>query len=215
MEDRNENEAARVPDVFVFGFPINLVSNRAELLYCVECLEGFPQSELAEFSGMSVCARCKPGVISKIRNGEPVGRAWRHGSELVILRWKRPPNRCVICNECAGRFYKRCEYRWKTVVELPLCETHRTPRRRQLVWTLLFLVIIVSVPIAMAQAPKGGIGWAMAITPLLISIAVIAELYFARRFAQTLRLVRTTRDYLFLSGAGHEFLASLPEWRRS
>ncbi|HET6409861.1 MAG TPA: hypothetical protein VFG14_18370 [Chthoniobacteraceae bacterium] len=204
-----------MPDVSVFGFPINLVNGRAELLYCVECLEGLPPSELAEFSGMTVCARCKPGVISKIRNGEPIGRAWRHGSELVVLRWKRPPNRCVICNESAGRFYKRCHFRWKTVVEIPLCENHRISQRRELGWTLFFVIVMASVPGALALGSSGNLGWAMALAPLLIPMAILAELYRSRRSAQVLRLMRASKDHLFLAGAGREFLASLPEWRRN
>jgi hypothetical protein len=176
---------------------------------CAECFRSLPVSELMNFSGLFVCAECKPVAVQKIAMGKPLGTAWRKGRLLVAVRNGDLPCRCVKCNcDTTGLPFLRRNLCWHTpwlpaTVGVGVCAKHRRSRILALVGGLvsilgfpLCLPLIFSEPLwAMAGMvlSGGGVVWSI----LAFSVVTLSKI---------------EDSVVHLGGACRAYLAELPNW---
>lgn len=170
------------------------------------------------------CYRCRVAL-----NSDSI---WRKNSVLIMTRHALLPNRCIKCNEPAKRKLKRnlswhhpalylvifggvlfyvvlaFVFRKSATVEVGLCQDHSARRTRDIIitWTLALLSILSFTLAARLEnltfAEIGGL--------LILSTAIYGIV--------RVRVVSPTKiddDTIWLKGFDQNYLADLPEWRRS
>jgi hypothetical protein len=181
-----------------------------------------------------ICAQCKPVFLQRLREGvAPVGgNLWRSGKQVVLRRNAALPDRCVKCNAPAHGIRLKRQLSWhpsawyllifvglliyvivalivrkQAVVQLPLCEAHRA-RRRWIITTcwLAFLGGIALIILGANQAAGGG--WII-VTGI---VAILAGAFGGALLAPPVTPARIDSDFVWLRGAGREFLDTLPTW---
>lgn len=194
------------------------------------------------FSGIFICATCKPLAVAKISRGDAIGTAWRKGKLLVVGREGSLPIRCFRCNSgddvtkikrrlywhpplvyvlivapllfiLVGLFTRRTQ-----VVHVPICGEHKKRRMRQQLYAGGLAIIGLGISIAAAftatapSANSQGITVAMVGLGMLLVLVAIIWGVVASRMVYPSRITRT---HAFLGGAGSDFLAQLPTWVES
>ncbi|MDB5289146.1 MAG: hypothetical protein JWL69_387 [Phycisphaerales bacterium] len=162
----------------------------------------------------------------------PTWGVWREGKQIIASKGAVLPNRCVKCNEpAAGSPLKRTLYwhhpamyllifagiiiyaivalivRQSGTVTVCLCQKHRTRRTYAILggWLGALLGIVLLFYAAGGNMP----GLFVPLGIVLFLTAIIAGVVIARILAPT----RIDAQYLWLRGAGPEFLNTLPDAR--
>jgi len=187
---------------------------------------------LIDLLGLRVCAACKPMAVQTLREGvTPAGStsAWSDGKKVMTYNQRALPARCYKCNHAAVEPPLKRKLYWHPVayyllifvnlivyvlvamvvrkrasVDVYLCARHIQRRKYFIIggWsgTALGMVMLMT---GIAE----NIGALTAVGFFVILLAIIV----AMRGASLIRATRIKGDTVWLSGAGKEFLASLPE----
>ncbi len=199
---------------------------------CTMCGKSVGSDNLIDLLGLRVCAACKPMAVQTLREGvTPTGNisASRDGKKVMTYNQKSLPPRCYKCNHAIVEPPMKRKLYWHPVgyyllilvnvilyavvamvvrkrasVELYLCAQHSKRRKYFIIggWSgtaLGIAMLIVGI--------SEDIGVLTAIGFLVIFLAILVGL----RGASLTRATRIKGDTVWLSGAGKEFLASLPE----
>ena len=157
---------------------------------------------------------------------------WREGKLLVTIDRTTLPHACVKCGQPgSGRPYRRTYYwhspwiyltilpgiliyaivalcvRSKGTIDMALCEEHRSARRRNMGigWVIFLSSIVLWVLAGIADdrdlSPLCVVGGILAFLAGIIVIAFSARILSPKRIEN---------GYLWMTGAGEGFLASLP-----
>jgi hypothetical protein len=156
---------------------------------------------------------------------------WRDKDKLIISRGTQLPDRCVKCNAPAPGARLKKKYSWhepifyilifagllvyfvvamfvrkSITLELGLCEEHKAKRRRNVLVTWsFFLLVLVSFFLAAIVDE---------VFPAIIGILLAcAGTVYA---VVTLRMVAPTRidkNFAWMTGFNGEYLARFPQWR--
>ena len=198
---------------------------------CVECNQAGQKEDMLLLEGAWVCARCKPTLLQRLREGAAIstGGAWQSGDKLVLGLKTSLPDRCVKCNAPAHGFRLKRHLNWHpggyyllfllspliyiiaalcvrkiARIEVGLCEQHRARRRNWMIgcWTTAILSIGFTVVDVTGNGTFGLIG-----LPLLAA-AAIAGVVTGRVVAPT----RIDKEHIWLKGAGPKYLDGFPDW---
>ncbi len=207
----------------------------AAQIRCTECGFYFPEADILQVGGSSVCAACKPAFLDKVALGAPTGSPeglWRRKKELVSNTEATLPDRCVKCNApSTGPKLKRrlfwhhpalyaiflvgvlfyvifaAIFRKKATLYIGLCEMHRKRRLRAILigWGLF----LVSVGLFTYGGITGSANPAVWISAAVLLLAGI----FTGAFAARLIYATNINDKIArVGGVCPAFLAELPEW---
>jgi hypothetical protein len=204
---------------------------------CAECSEVFTQREMIQIRGSWVCARCKPVFVQRLVEGVPQTRTenlWRKGKALVVPLGGALPCRCARCNQPVSRPQIRRTVYWhvpwvyllilvslliyiivaliirkKAVVQVSLCDRHRTQRGLVIAGSwLAALAGIASFVVAGNVLEHAGL-WVLVGVVLLI-----AGIAFGVTLGTLVRAERIDEQVVHLRGFCPAFLNGLPEWPR-
>ena len=199
---------------------------------CHECGRTVRVDESIVLSGYTVCAECKPTVVSKLAGGQQIGDGgvWREKKTVVMGVRAVLPDRCVKCNAPAeGAKLKRRLYwhkpawyalilvnllvyalaamivRKTATIHVGLCGKHRGRRwlHIAIAWGLIFAGIAGIVVGANDQQ----LAWMIGLGVLAMLTGIIWGLVGAR----TVAAQKIDEQWGRFSGAGREFLESLGE----
>jgi hypothetical protein len=199
---------------------------------CAICQTPVSADNLIELGGVRVCAACKPLAVQKMREGVGLtanGTAWRDGKKVVVHDKACLPQRCVKCNaETSEPAFKRKLYwhhpayfllifinvllylivaiiiRKRGSAEIYMCAHHRARRRWFLagLWLGMILALVLII-----------VGWANANTwIILLGVLTIIAAAVSGMASSVVRTARIANGNIWLTGAGKNFLASLPPW---
>lgn len=204
---------------------------------CAECSQVFAQAEVIQIRGSWVCAHCKPVFVQRLVEGVPQTQTvnlWRKGKALVLPVGGALPCRCARCNQPVTRVQIRRTVYWhvpwvyllllvnvliyiivgliirkKAVVEVSLCDRHRTQRG---------LVIAGSWMVALAGIASffvaGNIQEHAGLWVLLGVLLLIAGITLGVTLGTLVRAERIDEQVVHLRGFCPAFLDGLPEWPR-
>lgn len=200
---------------------------------CAECGRTFASSEVLRLHNSWVCAGCKPLFLQRMLEGAappPSSGVWRSKKDVVAAKGASFPNRCVKCNAPVQSFRLKRNLYWyppwvillilfslligaivamimrkNAKIEIGLCEVHRSKRvRNMIVGTILTVLGIALIMVAVAFEKGGSL--------VLFSIIVlIAGIVFCVQ-ATVITAKKIDANYVWIKGAGRQFLDSLPEW---
>lgn len=200
---------------------------------CAECQQIFPVSELVSIQHLKACARCKPALLQRLREGAaPVGMAvWRHGRQIVITRGTQLPDRCVKCNAPSDGIRLKRRLYWhppalyillispliyiivasiiskRATLEIGLCALHRARRRWVLgvAWFAAFWGIYA------------GFAWIVGDgeNPALLGgclILILGGLIGGISGTRMVSAAKIDGEFIRLRGTGPDYREALPEW---
>lgn len=147
---------------------------------------------------------------------------WREGDLIVKPPGVPMPTRCVVCNEVDAET-TRATFRYVPLFRLvvrsvfrniavPLCVAHRE-RANERWWTSMGLRVggVVMMLSGVAFVADGIISSRVMGVLFVLSLAMLWQGDRLSRTYTGLKLVNVSRGRLYFSGAGREFLDSLPE----
>lgn len=199
---------------------------------CAECGQTFPPTEVVRIQNTWVCGACKPVFLQRMIEGAPPPAAgiWSSGKDLVAAKGASFPDRCVKCNAPVhGTRLKRNLYWYPPYVllliilslligaivamivrknarfEIGVCELHRSKRIRNMFVGGLLTVGGFGLIIAGAAGVFNN-GWFF----LAALGALICGIIFMTR-ASLISAKRIDSQYVWIKGAGQQFLDSLPK----
>lgn len=203
---------------------------------CRECGREFPEEELVQILGQSVCGACKSLHLQRLleRGTIPAAGAtsgvWRQGKLLILQTGAELPPRCVRCN-LPATWAERIKLSWnpewiyltilfsvivvvlvafftrKTVtVVMPLCEAHRHSRA---VWRFVSGATVAAGLLMM------GLGWLIGpdagVVGLMLGILIaLIGVVVSSRASWVLTPRRIDKEFARLKGCCPEFLDCLP-----
>jgi len=200
---------------------------------CMMCGKQVGADNLIDLLGVRVCAACKPMAVQTLKEGgTPVAQnvAWRQGKKVVTHAGNALPRRCFKCNHEADGLPLTRKLQWHHPIYFLL-----------LVAGLIFYVLIAMITRKRATVDVfycarhnklrknfiAGAWSGVGLSALMIiggmatnhsSVTVIGFLVFAVALIGGLIGASVTRaspikgNTVWLTSAGKEFLASLPEW---
>jgi hypothetical protein len=201
---------------------------------CVECHRAFPQSEMVHVNRSWVCAQCKPIFLQRLTEGAApptsAGLIWRVDRKMVMRSETEFPDRCVRCNAPANGFRLKRRLQWhppayyllifvgiliyaivaiivrkKALIHIGLCEKHRAERK----WFILgsWLIVLAGVALIIVGGVSGN-GSNMLLGLLLLLIGAIC----GGAKGPVVSAAKIDKEFVWVKGAGREFLAQMPEW---
>jgi len=199
---------------------------------CSQCTRNLPQEELIQYSGLWICAACKPLFFQRLKEGGRSGGAWRDGKLLVASKGAVLPDRCVKCNTPARGVKLTRKLYWhppayyalicggvllyaivalivrrSTVLDLGICPEHKAKRKRgfAITWSLVALALILFVVAAVSD--EGAIAAIAGVVFLIALIfGVIAAQFVTPRKMEPDGLV-------WLKGVHTGYLQELPAYQ--
>jgi hypothetical protein len=216
------------------GSPTLTATADAPLGTCSICGKRVGAENLIDLLGNRVCSDCKPMAVQTLKEGaaRPVKNfaAWRDGKKVVAHSKTSLPARCYKCNEAVETLPMTRKLYWHPVfyylliffnilvyaviamivrkratLDIYLCEQHRQRRNYFIIggWSGAILgIILVCVAIAMNTGWLIGLGLILVVAAMIVGVAG----------AQLARPAKIKGETIWLTGAGKEFLASLPDW---
>jgi len=210
------------------------------LVNCSVCGKPFPTDQVIDLAGQTVCAACKPLAVQSLREGVGTtslgGSVWVDRKFVVTHDQVVLPPRCFKCNEPATGTPLRRKLYWnhpallllilvgilirigillyiivaiitrkRAKVDIQLCDRHRAVRRN------FILLGWIGAFASMALFALG----ASVHQPIIYGIGVVTFfgcVIVGLRMAGTSRAKRIRKKTVWMTGAGKEFLASLPQW---
>ena len=177
------------------------------------------------------CYKCKGALNStrgEVQNSAP-DSVWRNHAVLIMTRQALLPDRCIKCNEPAGRKLKRrvswhhpalyililggalfyvllaLIMRKTAIIEVGLCEDHSAVRRRDIVitWTLGLLSLgSFFVASQLEDLTFAGIG----------GLLILATAVYGAVRVNLVAPTKIDENFVWLKGFGSNYLADFPEW---
>jgi hypothetical protein len=210
--------------------PINY--QQALMQTCSQCSRSFDQGNMIQYSGLWICAACKPLFFQRLKEGGRSGGVWRDGKLLVATKGAVLPDRCVKCNAPARGIKITRKLYWHppayyvlicggallyvivalivrrtSILDLGICAEHKAKRKRGIIigWSLVGASIALFI--AGTSANEGAL---IAIGGLLF----LAALIFAVIAAQFVVPRKMEPDGLvWLKGVNPAYLQELPAYQ--
>jgi hypothetical protein len=191
---------------------------------------------MINFDGAWVCAGCKPVYIQKIREGAPTGAqtsGWRSGKRLIMPVNTALPQRCLKCNASTSDPQKKRKLYWhhpllyltlllrvvpyllvallfrkKSTTFVSICQLHRAVRRNVIIasWSLVLGGLAANIY---------GIAQSSVWVAVAGGIAFLAGIIYGVVRGRLVFATKINKQYMWLGGCSHEFLAEFPEWTGS
>jgi len=200
---------------------------------CILCTKEFEKNEMICMEGRWICAECKPAFLQMVQEGASMAdfTIARRKKALVMGKKASLPDRCVKCNAPAnGQRLKRNLYwhtpaiyllifvsiliyaitaiciRKKAAIQVGLCDTHRSRRKINIVvsWAA-FLISIVMIVAGVASTN-------LAELSILGVLLMLGSIIYASLTVSIVRAQKIDKEYVWVSGAGKDYLDSLPDW---
>lgn len=207
---------------------------------CAVCGQAFPPNELVKVNRTLICGACKPRFLQSLAEGvSPAGGygIWRLGKKFVTSSETPFPDRCVKCNAPANGYRLKRVLYWhhpalyllllsslvlcvvglllamiiiavvqkKAVLHIGLCETHRKQRITAII--ACFGGVLGGL-VMMFIGGALSIGWLMLFGLALVIFGAVWGITKARTIYPT----KINQENVWVTGAGKDFLAELPEW---
>ena len=199
---------------------------------CAECGRNFPPDELVRLNQTTVCAECKPVFLQRMAEGVAMSGGpglWRQGKKIMTVSETPFPDRCVKCNAPANGFrLKRVLYwhhpayfllilcnllimvivmlivRKKAVLHIGLCAAHQKQRKVAIAVCAIGMLVGVFVLCAAAVMSSGWLA-------LAGGVLFLAGAVWGAVKGRTVGAAKIDKENVWVSGAGKEFLDTLPE----
>ncbi len=179
-----------------------------------------------------VCGECKPTFVQMVREGVSMAdiTVARRNKILIMGKQASLPNRCVKCNvpTSGHRLTKKLYWhnpliylfflinllvyalaaiitRKRAIIEISLCEQHASQRKTNIL--VSWILVVASIALIVMGFANNLISVGLAGIALLLGALVYAAL---KTPVVTARKI--DKEYVWLTGAGKEFLNSLPEF---
>ncbi|HUB68683.1 MAG TPA: GYF domain-containing protein [Candidatus Methylacidiphilales bacterium] len=204
---------------------------------CMVCNTKVGADNLINLVGMRVCAACKPKALQAMQEGAVLtgkNTAWYDGKRLVVCDGTYLPQRCLKCNSESTQPPLKRKVMWhspayylliliniflylivaifvrkRATIHVYLCERHRQRRLYFIIGTWAGLALGIALAFA-------GIVVSTQTTSAILVIAgfvlMLGAIFVGLSGAIITRTVRIKDNLIWLTGAGKEFLASLPPW---
>ena len=199
---------------------------------CVECGRNFPPDELVRLNQTTVCAECKPVFLQRMAEGVAMSGGpglWRQGKKIMTVSETPFPDRCVKCNAPANGFRLKRNLSWhppayfllllcnllvyaivamvvrkKAVLHVGLCEIHRKQR------TIANIACAIGVLGGLAMIFGGAFGSSGWLALTGFAFLLVGAIWGAAK-GRTVSATKIDKENVWVSGAGKEFLDTLPE----
>ena len=199
---------------------------------CAECGRNFAPDELVSLNQTTVCAECKPVFLQRMAEGVAMSGGpglWRQGKKIMTVSEAPFPDRCVKCNAPANGFrLKRVLYwhhpayfllilcnllimvivmlivRKKAVLHIGLCAAHQ--KQRKVAIAVCVSGMLAGVGLLCAAAVMSS-GW-LAVAG---GVIFLAGAVWGAVKGRTVGAAKIDKENVWVSGAGKEFLDTLPE----
>ena len=199
--------------------------------YCSQCSRSFDAQDMIQYTGLWICADCKPAFFQRLKEGGRSGGAWREGKLMVASKGAMLPDRCVKCNTpanglkltrklywhppayylliCAGALFYvivALIVRKTTTIDFGICLQHKNKRKRNLAIAWILVGVSMAMFIIGIAANEGSI------TALGLPV-FLAALIFAIVAAQFVTPRKMNADGLvWLKGVNAQYLEQLPPY---
>jgi hypothetical protein len=214
------------------GLPPSKTDNSPALHRCSQCSKEFAGEDLIEYSGLRICASCKPAFFQRLKEEGRVAAIWRDGKFLVAANDSVLPDRCVKCNAPAIGSKMTKKFYWhppafyllicagvliyaiiamivrkKSILHLGICAEHRSRRSRSIAITWITVAAAIFSIVVAAATDSGGLAF---IGIFLLLGAMIFGLIATQLVAPT---KIDHQSVVWLKGVSPSYLESLPVYR--